>query len=877
MNKFALFAIVLALSGICFPTFTEITDNVNLEWSDNQFQAVDMALGNIDSDSPPEAVVVGTAGPTGAEMGVVVFEVNKTGIRHETHKYTTVSSPYDSITPTSVVLCDVDGDGSKDIVVGGYKETPMHMFHGFVYTFDYTGAMTAQYEYTWSFPTKIEAVGATSGSGHCDVHAVGGYIVPGTAYEYTAILNTDSGTFDVYLDEGKTWYTDSRAYGVDFFQTGQIVTAGTAESGMLSTQYLTVTKNPGNHSTLFGSTTSDREGRTVKVDDVVDTSAEEIIVGADGSSIMYDYAYLYILDEDLNELDHVSITAPNASMFFYDAYLNDVETCDVDNDGMREIFTAMDFDTASDYGVLYGYNAIEIFATISLLQIAQYDTSAIGAGYDSSLVALECMNTDMDINEELVSVINLDGAGKKIIIALLENEPQVPVIDIISPAPGETVNKGFTPTINVTDDSSPADITAQFRFTSANMSGYLQPMNNTGYKFYKHVNVSTFADGAYVIHFKVTDGDGNVAEESVNFRVDNSVLTVSMVDPGEGSLVMPGRELVFTASQPLTSFVYSIDGGATNQTLTSPYIIDTSGWIEGPKIIDVWAESATNHFHGLFSIIIDGTSPAIILLSPPEGDITPGQEIAIKVMDYDISKLTIEIDGIPVDYTGSPMPVIIYTNGWEAGTENTVKVVAQDSAGNPVSTETFVFTVPESETPEENVTPPTSPEPDPEQQAQDMVAEAEQEIMDAQNAGKDTRIAQELLNEAKQKLSEGDYHTAILKAEAAKSAIGKTVPEQPEQPEQPPAEQVPPEQPAQPPVDYNLVIGALAVLAAVIIVYYFSRKKEPERPPEKAEPLEMSEATPEEPAELEIDEEEPEEKPKKKKSKKKRKKRKKKK
>ena len=75
-----LLVLVLAISGIGFGTFCQVTDNVNLTWSDNNFQAVDMEVGNIDGDPNQEVVVVGSEGPMWDEMEIVIFEITETGI-----------------------------------------------------------------------------------------------------------------------------------------------------------------------------------------------------------------------------------------------------------------------------------------------------------------------------------------------------------------------------------------------------------------------------------------------------------------------------------------------------------------------------------------------------------------------------------------------------------------------------------------------------------------------------------------------------------------------------------------------------------------------------------------------------------------------------
>jgi len=869
MKKFGLLLLVLA--GLAFAGFAEITDNVNLEWSENDFQAVDLAIGNIDSDPQQEIVVVGAAGSGWEEMGLAVFELSSGIITFEDSMYLTPSAPVDSIHPTSVILCDVDGDGTKDIVAGGYNQIGISTERGFVYTYTYNGIISAQESYDGPTLVQFEALGAKQGAGgKCNIHAVGSKNIPGNRQAYTAILNTDSGTLDISQETLKSWLSDSSEYGIDFFDNGTVVTAGAAESGWTSTEHVSVTKNPGNVTSLFGSTMTNREATSVKVGNVTGTGDEEIIVGVDSRSILDDYAKVMLLDKDLNELDSDIIYQDNVTLM-HNSHVNDVDACDVDNDGADEIFVAVDHYSGNDYGVLVGYNAIESMATVSLLETSEYH--AVESGYETSLQAIDCHNSDMDTRHEVVGVINLANSTSsdyKIKIVILEEEPQVPVISVVNPSAGEAVSGEYTIVINVTDDSAPEDLMVQYRVLAPNQTSYYQAMNHLGYTFYEDVNFSAFDNGPYTLQFKAVDEEGNTVTESVGFVVDNEVLTINMLHPPEDSSIKPGMELLFSSSHPLTSFVYSVDGGANN-TLSAPYVIETDSWDDGVKRIRVWAESVSGKkFNGLFRVIIDGTPP-VITIYPTSPSIYPGNEItlakchsanecaALASPQYEpviiihefgeLKQLFVMYFNVSIDYTNSPVFTTIDTGDWNTGTIP-VRVVARDVAGNPATTEIFPINVLPSDMPEPEEPPPdTETAEEMEDEALNLIEDAEKEISDAQSEGKDTGKAEKALETAKRLFSLGKYGQAKEAAEdamafAADAILPETVPE-PEEPEVP--EEKPEKPPKKPPeefseeeqavFDYTMLIWGVLVIAVVIAAYYILSNKPKKFTPPKKEPV----------------------------------------
>ncbi len=834
--------LVLLLGFSLVFSATQLTDEIQLEWADNDFVAVDIAVGNLDNDAKPEAVVIGTAGANGEELGIVIFEIGANETIYETSYYLAPTAPTDMLHPESIVLCDVDGNGYKDIVVGGYGEIIPMMETGFVYTYEFDGAITPQYEYDMASFVEIYSVGAKQGANACNVHAVGVRDIPGAMREYTAVLNTDSGSFDMYHEDERPWLTDSIGYGIDFFADGTVVTTGSTVTGWLSTQHVFVTLNPGNDSGTFGSTTTSKQGKAVKVADVTGDGDEEIIVGVDYAFMSMDSAQLLLLDDQLTELDWHTVS----NSTFYNDYILDVDACDLDGDGVNEVVALTEYPGTS-HSVVEAYDA----TGFSLIQTFEYDSAGSVPGYDSTLVAITCTNTDLDSRAEVAGVFNLvdqNTNAERIMVAVLESEPIIPAIVVVSPSEAEALNGMMAAVIEVVDDSPQTDLIVQYRVISHNMTSYYQAMNPGNGTFYTLVNLSYYADGAYTIQFKSSDPEGNEAIEEIGFYVDTSILTVSLLHPSEGSVITPGTELVFSASNPLNSFVYSIDNGATNTSLSAPYVVDTTGWGDGPAHVLIWAESVTSqNFKQVFNLIVDASSPSIILVHPTDETVVSGEDVALRVTDYELAVLTVKLNSVEADYLGAPMPIIIDTTGWEVGTPYKLEVIARDIAGNPPSTETYLFTVVEEEAaPVEEPVVPGFPAEEPQLppellEATELIESVEVQILEAQSNGEDTELAEKILIEAKRLLELGQYAKAKQVAMDAQGKLGITVaPTTPLEPSTTPLEPPTAEQPAAStptkPVerDYTwILIGGVAVLVVLGVIAYvlsFGKKsQEPER------------------------------------------------
>jgi parallel beta-helix repeat protein len=128
-------------------------------------------------------------------------------------------------------------------------------------------------------------------------------------------------------------------------------------------------------------------------------------------------------------------------------------------------------------------------------------------------------------------------------------------------------------------------------------------------------NISTngWDDGDYIVKVNALDMAGNMNSKMYYFTIDSTPPSISM-DPGlNHSVIAVGKTIHINISDPHTNTVmYSLDGG-DYLDLTSPYVIDTSGWTHGLHTITVFAnDTAQNEALFWFEVTIDATPPEVL-------------------------------------------------------------------------------------------------------------------------------------------------------------------------------------------------------------------------------------------------------------------------
>ncbi|NOQ56230.1 MAG: hypothetical protein GQ477_05505, partial [Nanohaloarchaea archaeon] len=109
------------------------------------------------------------------------------------------------------------------------------------------------------------------------------------------------------------------------------------------------------------------------------------------------------------------------------------------------------------------------------------------------------------------------------------------------------------------------------------------------------------------------------------YTVDTTAPTITLDAPTNTSAINSGVWINFTITDATTSISqawWSNDSGTTNYTLNSPYDINTTGWIEGTKTINIWANDTLNNLQAkMYQFTIDDTLPNIYFVNPtPEND-----------------------------------------------------------------------------------------------------------------------------------------------------------------------------------------------------------------------------------------------------------------
>jgi len=118
-------------------------------------------------------------------------------------------------------------------------------------------------------------------------------------------------------------------------------------------------------------------------------------------------------------------------------------------------------------------------------------------------------------------------------------------------------------------------------------------------------------------------GNSNTSDY-FTYTVDTTAPTITLNSPSNTSVIKSGTWINLTITD-LTSIQawWSDDGGVTNNTLNPPYDINTTGWSEGLKTIDVWANDSLSHLaHKTYQFTIDDTKPTITIHLPANASYT---------------------------------------------------------------------------------------------------------------------------------------------------------------------------------------------------------------------------------------------------------------
>ncbi|MCJ7607633.1 MAG: hypothetical protein MUO94_07290, partial [Thermoplasmata archaeon] len=167
----------------------------------------------------------------------------------------------------------------------------------------------------------------------------------------------------------------------------------------------------------------------------------------------------------------------------------------------------------------------------------------------------------------------------------------------------------------------------------------------------------------------------------------NTLPSITLVSPGDGSLISPGTavDLIVEDDGTVTAEWY-LDG-APMGALYSPWDVTTYAWADGVHTVTVVAtDDLRGETEESFVFEVDGSDPIVTITYPEDGMLIPQCEtLTASVTDAHLSSAAWSVDGsVPQVFEA---PYTIDMTGWETGT-HTVDITATDLLGNSASAST---------------------------------------------------------------------------------------------------------------------------------------------------------------------------------------------
>jgi parallel beta-helix repeat protein len=166
---------------------------------------------------------------------------------------------------------------------------------------------------------------------------------------------------------------------------------------------------------------------------------------------------------------------------------------------------------------------------------------------------------------------------------------------------------------------------------------------------------------------------------------------IRLLFPENNSYVTSGIDLDFYISDGNLDYAeYSTDGSSWN-TLPFPFIISTSGWLEGSRTLWIRAQDTLGNLaQKSFQFMLDFTEPQIQLVSPNnESVIKRGTPIDLQITDSHGVHVNYSLNGGNLTPLSSPYD--LNTSNWLEG-HNSILINATDNASNIQSVQ-FIFTI----------------------------------------------------------------------------------------------------------------------------------------------------------------------------------------
>ena len=283
----------------------------------------------------------------------------------------------------------------------------------------------------------------------------------------------------------------------------------------------------------------------------------------------------------------------------------------------------------------------------------QEDWKDSGLGEFNGEFSLSIDTEAVDNGEHELAIMVVDRGASMVKIIDLEilNDDNPPVLEIISPSEGETVEDIIVLEVEATDDNQVSDV--EYR---VNQENWRKMYYNEGDSYIASWNTqgANAGNGDHQITFRASDLTPNWAQKSVNITVFNEEdITYPYLE-----IIMPKEEfynsrinIEVEATDPdgISTVQYRIDNGSWRTLDTDDSDIFTSTWTpfgDGWHWLDVRAEDSQGYItEQAIRFETDSTPPFIVLASVTD-DISAIAEFNLNIQDYSsIFSLKYRING----------------------------------------------------------------------------------------------------------------------------------------------------------------------------------------------------------------------------------------
>lgn len=225
------------------------------------------------------------------------------------------------------------------------------------------------------------------------------------------------------------------------------------------------------------------------------------------------------------------------------------------------------------------------------------------------------------------------------------------------------------------------------------------PMENFNYTGVFEINTTVWPDDTYTIDVYAKDVLGNLKIRSFTFAIDNTLPTILLLAPSNGSIFQEGEVLYFNVIDDNIDTVFIFENEIFAGAFSIPYIWNTIGEVDGPYSITIEAQDLAGNFNSKYFNFTIATPPTIELDTPSNNSlIIAGTLIEFTILDINLDKVNYTVNS--VDFGDLPSPHNIDTTGWNDG-PYWIEIIANDTAGNSNSS-LYFFTL-DSSPPEINL------------------------------------------------------------------------------------------------------------------------------------------------------------------------------